>query len=714
MKEKLLNNQKNNPENIHASSPQFSCSPDITFCHRSHLLPLLLLFILLLVSYSNSFQGVWIFDDNHNIIENHFIHLKSLDWESIRGTFFGTAGNFSRPLSYLSFGLNYYFGQLNVFGYHLVNFVIHCISALFLYLFIFQILHSPILKGQYSNRAGSIALLSATLWAISPIQVTAVTVIVQRMAAMAGMFFIMAMFFYVKARTVNGKGKSIIFFTFCILSGLLAIASKENAVMLPFVLYLLDIFLIQGLSNVSIKRHFLIICIPASIILIFAFVLSNPLNLLSSAAYESREFTLMERLLTQPRVLLFYLSLMIYPVADRFTLIYDLPISTTLFSPLSTLPAIMFWATWIGIGIYLSRKRPLIAFCLLFFIINHIIESSFIALEMLFEHRNYIPSMMLFFLASLGIMAFIQDFSKKLLPAALAIILLCCLIAAQGHTVFQRNSYFENALFLWSDNTEKTPSVSRVHTNLGLEYQNIGLYQEASNSYQTAIKVNRYPRRDAKAVPLTNLANHYLNTGKPKDAKNLYSQAIDIDPSYLPAKQGMAAALLVTGAIEKAKLLIEQTIASGRANLIFFELYSFVLCKKGDYANAVKQARHALLNTKDIPLLANKVLGEAYTRLHQYEHAQKYWLLYAKDHPNELEPLFALAYLSFIRNDEETARRVAQKILFLKGNKSWNELSQYENQDKMANSINLIVFSENPEKVLFIVKQIIKKEIEED
>lgn len=701
-------------EDAITASSCISCRPDTSLCRRSHLLPLLLLFALLFVSYSNSFNGTWIFDDNHNILQNQYVHLKSLDWKSINGTFFGTTGNFSRPLSYLSFGLNYYFHQLDVFGYHLINFIIHCISTLFLYLFIFHVLHLPIMKGQFSNRAGSIALLSATLWTISPIQVTAITVIVQRMASMAGMFFIMAMFFYLMGRVTPGLEKKIKWFSLCFLSGLLSLASKENAAMLPIVLYFFDVLLIQGVSRTNIKRHLIITCIPLGIILILAFVLSTPSSFLSSAAYANREFTLTERLLTQPRVLLFYLSLMIYPITNRFTLIYDIPISTSLLSPWTTLPAILFWAAWIGTGIYLARKRPLISFCLLFFIINHIIESSFIALELIFEHRNYIPSMMLFFLASVGIMSFINDFSKKFLPTALAIILLCFFITAQGHTVFQRNSYFENALFLWDDNAKKSPLLSRVHTNLGLEYYKIGMRQESSNAYQTAIKVNRYQRRDEKSVPFTNLANHYLHTGNKEDALNLYRQAIANYPSYLPAKQGMAVALLVTGDIDKAKILIERTIASGRANLIFFELYSLVLCKKGDYANAIIQAQHAVLNTKDIPLLANKVLGEAYTQLRQYDQAHKYWLTYAKDYPNELEPLFALAYLSHKRNDEETARSTAQKIMYLKGSKSWNELSQYANHNQTANSINLIVFSEDPEKVLFLVKQTIKKEISEN
>ncbi len=131
--------------------------------------------------------------------------MEQLNWEGIARTFESIRGkSFDRPFAYLTFGLNYFFHGLDTWGYHLVNFIVHCLSALFLYLFIFHTLHLPRLREKYMDRAGSIALLAAALWATSPIMVTSVTFIVQRMASMAGMFFIMAMFFYLMGRIAPG------------------------------------------------------------------------------------------------------------------------------------------------------------------------------------------------------------------------------------------------------------------------------------------------------------------------------------------------------------------------------------------------------------------------------------------------------------------------------------------------------------------------------
>ena len=92
-----------------------------------------------------------------------------------------------------------------MFGYHLVNFIIHFTATVFLYLFIKNSLMLPIFDNRYHDRAHLAAFLSAIIWAIHPIHVTAVTYIVQRMASMAGMFTIMSMYGYLKARTAETR-----------------------------------------------------------------------------------------------------------------------------------------------------------------------------------------------------------------------------------------------------------------------------------------------------------------------------------------------------------------------------------------------------------------------------------------------------------------------------------------------------------------------------
>jgi hypothetical protein len=133
----------------------------------------------------------WQLDDITNIVNNEGLHLDAMSLEGIKKAFFsdpGRPGGLYRPVACVTFALNYHLGGLDVFGYHAVNLAIHIVASIFLYLLIYHTLCLPSLSEKYARRAYSIALLSAVLWAIHPIQVQSVTYIVQRMTSLAGMF----------------------------------------------------------------------------------------------------------------------------------------------------------------------------------------------------------------------------------------------------------------------------------------------------------------------------------------------------------------------------------------------------------------------------------------------------------------------------------------------------------------------------------------------
>ncbi|MGV7222939.1 MAG: hypothetical protein ACQ9MH_15595, partial [Nitrospinales bacterium] len=122
----------------------------------------------------------------------------------------------------------------------IVNFLIHFLTAIFLFFAILNLLGAPNLKEKFDTNKYFIAFLSAALWAINPIQTQAVTYIVQRMASMAAMFYILSMFCYIQCRMSRSSPRRIFFLLGCVLSFLLALGSKENAVMLPASLLLIE------------------------------------------------------------------------------------------------------------------------------------------------------------------------------------------------------------------------------------------------------------------------------------------------------------------------------------------------------------------------------------------------------------------------------------------------------------------------------------------
>ena len=155
---------------------------------------------LCIVIYSNSIKASWHFDDYENILENTRIQITDIHPATISKSFFASPDGKQTPyrsVAYLSFAINAYFGGKDVMGYHMVNIAVHLITALMLFLTVLKLFETPNLNGQSGYQPLFIAFLTAALWAANPIQTQAVTYIVQRMASMAAMFYIIGLYFYI-------------------------------------------------------------------------------------------------------------------------------------------------------------------------------------------------------------------------------------------------------------------------------------------------------------------------------------------------------------------------------------------------------------------------------------------------------------------------------------------------------------------------------------
>ncbi|WP_459936340.1 hypothetical protein [Desulfonatronum parangueonense] len=662
---------------ILAASPTHQappCSPDDNPCPRAHSVPILLMVLLVGVIYANSFSGAWVFDDDPNIVLNANVHMQTLEWKTIKATFYGITGEkVNRPLAYLSFGLNHFVHGLDVFGYHLVNLLIHCTTAIFLYLWVFHTLRLPRLREDYGQHAASIALLAAVLWATSPIQVTAVTYIVQRMASMAGMFFIMAMYCYTLARTYSVRNswdrtRQVGLFGLCGLAFALSLASKENAVMLPVVLYLYDLLLIQGATRNNLLRHLRWGAIPAAICIGIALLHTNPLNW--HQGYANRPFDMAERLMTQPRVLVFYISLMLYPATERFTFVHDVLESTSLLTPWTTTPAILILFAAAIFAILQIRKRPLVSFCILFFLVNHLVESSFIALEMIFEHRNYIPSMAVFLLVAVGIWRVLQML-PRLRVRLLIVAALCFVLFAQSHTVILRNELFHYPLMLWDDNVQKAPNSSRAYTNLGKAYWELGMPEEAMQAHARAMELDRYQNARNRGVPLLTTGQYYLQTrNDPQTAIRYLREGLDIFPQYWPGWLYLATSLVLLGEDGAAEEILQDTLVTWPNNVHLGTLHALILLRLNKIDTSMEAAYRVLSRHNNISL-AHSVLGAAWMEKGNVQQARKHWSTAATLATEDPLPRLALLLLAWGIDDQSNLVRHAAWLANAKGEMSW-------------------------------------------
>ena len=352
---------------------------------------------------------------------------------------------------------------------------------------------------------------------INPIQTQAVTYIVQRMTLLAAFFFITGIYCYLLARLTGSGRQRILMFICCAACFLLSMAAKENAALLPLTIIVIEAIFFQNLGNPQARRKVLSFLavggVAVAILSGSIFLKGDWLSVFSG--YGDRYFTPTERLMTQPRVLIFYLSLIFCPLPGRLSIDHDFEVSTSLLHPWTTLPAIVLTIAVIVGALFQARKRPLLSFAALFFFLNHLVESSIIPLELVFEHRNYLPSMFLFVPVAEGTFCLLNRFrgNQPILYRSL-IGLVICLMISFGWGTYVRNKVWQTEVSLWTDANHKAPMLHRPLHNLAMaRYDKTGQLEKALELYQKAAQLKMH-RRSHRARLYGNIANiYYPNRG---------------------------------------------------------------------------------------------------------------------------------------------------------------------------------------------------------
>ena len=656
------------------------------------------LFIVLFLIYSNSFYGDWHFDDFANIVDNPYIQIKSFSWPEIKHCIYGLAQERpSRPLSYLSFALNHHFHGTDVFGYHVVNFIIHYIASVFLFLFIYNTLKLPRLKNQYESIAYPMALLATFFWAIHPVWVTSVTYIVQRMASMAGLFYIASMYFYLKAR-INPKFKySFSFFIISLLCGLASVLTKENAVMLPVSILLFDLFLIAGINKQNVIKYAKIAFLPFLIILFAGLIYVDFSNIIDE--YKIRDFTMIERFLTQPRVILFYLSLLFYPISSRLTFLYEIDVSRSLFQPWTVIPSVFLIIFIIVFALYIARKRPLISFCIIFYFLNHLIEGSIFNLELIYEHRNYLPAMLLFVPFAEFIIYAIDYFSYKKIIQFIVALGIVIILVGEGDITYNRNNIVSDDFLLWFDNIDKSPGLSRPHANTGRIYFMYNQKEKALQEYKKAMTLNNYGNNDILAIQQCNLGILYFETMQDDLAMECFRKSSEILPEYIQTNIHMAKIKLRHNKIKEAKQIVEDKLKKYRSDPKVIELYSLILLKDGQIKGAQYFARK-LLQKDANSLSALAIMAETCRIKGNYAVAILFWKSVRSISRQNAFANLALIELYAKIKDTKMLNEEIRLLYYLKGSLKLSEYIQMLNKDE-----NLNIYVPKLENFSFITKK---------
>ena len=177
--------------------------------------------LLIILAYSNTFFSDFHFDDALGILKKEILK----DWSVFTDSSFYLSVS-GRPLSYLSFALNYYLHGYDVFGYHLFIILIHFINTCLVFLFS-RIVFRSFLASPNEDSIHYLALFTALIFSLHPIQTQSVTYIVQRMTSLAALFYLSSILMYYKSRIsyINSKAvsKVLLYAFLCLLFAVLAL-----------------------------------------------------------------------------------------------------------------------------------------------------------------------------------------------------------------------------------------------------------------------------------------------------------------------------------------------------------------------------------------------------------------------------------------------------------------------------------------------------------
>ncbi len=505
--------------------------------HNLHPVPALIIICLAVFAvYSGTLHAPFMIDDAMYIVDNVKLRDLSNLWPPYGTRYFG----------YLSFALNYRLGGLEVFGYHLTNVLIHIGSAFLVYEIVAHTFRTEWMKGTGLSgdrtAASAVAITTALLFAVHPLQTQAVTYITQRFASLAAFFYLLSLLFFIRWRNGEGKGAGRgALYAFSVASAVFAQMSKEISFTLPAVIVIYDLVFYRAKGGrLKYLSPFLLTLAVIPLTMLapkLGIRIAGPgidEKIMAAQVHELLTFSRYDYLLTQFRVIVTYLRLLVLPVNQNWA--YDYPVSHSLLelrvvSSLIFLLSVFAAAVWAFVRARSSGNGYLLlAACGVFwFFITLSIESSVIPIkDVIFEHRLYLPSVgAALTFSSLSFLLFerLRRLPLRVPAAAFAAFLMLVTAVPLALATYSRNLIWSDMLTFYEDVVAKSPNLPTPHYDLGVVYKKLGRIDDAIEQYRIAIslKPDYYEAHN-------NLGNAYLEKGMVQEAADEYKEAVGINP----------------------------------------------------------------------------------------------------------------------------------------------------------------------------------------
>ena len=631
------------------------------------LLPYLLMTILVCLTYGNTLQHSFHFDDIPSILEKPWI--RGID--KIPDFIFSYS---QRPLVILSFNINYAISKFEEWSYHVFNISFHLLVVVLVYrlskLIAFRMIRNTPSR---INNFSQMPLLAALIFALHPLNTQAVTYISSRSSIMATIFYLAAIILFFEGyykKEIKSFYLFIAFAFICFVSGLLC---KLIIITLPAILFAYHYYFISDQNiKVWITRQWKYILATGVLLVlpILVYIKVSGSSLLRASVVD---VTAWDYFRTQIGVLPFeYIRKMVFPFNLTIEPNFPLVSHWTSFISISGVLILgILLITWIKFSFakeYLRKYSPE-AFGLFWLVITLSPTSSFMPLlDMAAEHRTYLP-LIGFSIASASILVRLNYFffqsitsnnpyihNKKNISVLTTLCIFLILFSFFLITR-ERNKVWKDEVSLWADAKIKAPYHIRPYNNLGEAYDKIGKYELAIVEFEAALRLN-----PDYFFALNNLGNIYGKKKKYAQAILYTKQALQKNPNYAPGHYNLAKALHMIGNPEQAMASYREAI---KYNPYFEEAFfniSFLALELKLLTEAISNFKNFLKMQPTHPK-AHFGMGTAYAMMGKKEEAKSYYENAISYDPEFISPYINLANLSMSLGEIETAKKLLLTVL---------------------------------------------------
>ncbi len=493
--------------------------------------------------YSNTLDASFHFDDATIVTNASLRDLRNL-WPP-SGT---------RWVGLLSFALNYQAGGLEVLGYHLANILIHVCNGLLV-----AWLAATTMRTQALREADAgplvrhyLPITAGLLFALHPLATQAVTYVVQRFASLATLFFLLSLLLHVHGRLAldadeHGRARAAALQALSFVAACAAMKTKEIAFTLPLVAAGYEFLFFR-----APRRPLRLVPLAVASLLV-PLGMSSPALETPGLEIPGAEISRSAYLLTQSRVVLGYLRLLVWPAGQNLD--HDIPLSHSILEA-RVLLAVAALGALAGLAIFLlvrgrtANRAPgvLFFFGVAWFFVTVSVESSIVTIaDVMVEHRVYLPAVGAAIALGTALLSGVERLRLRLplvLQCAAALIVTAAPI---GVATYRRNFVWKDDITLWSDAVAKSPNKARPHNFLGRAHLNRGEADEAVREFQVALQIRPwYPEA------LMNLGRAWWEMRQVDDALRAFRAAARLSPGLAMAHNNLGAAYEAKGRTDDA------------------------------------------------------------------------------------------------------------------------------------------------------------------